>query len=243
MTVIDELLVLLDDNQERILEECALVLPTRTKQTLSSTLGRLTGKGWVTTKKDRLRGAHSYAITPDGSAVVTRTLQHLKISDDQQWDGRWFFVLFNIPERQRKYRDILRNRLSNVGFGRVQNSLWVTARDVEFELADVLGQERIQRSVTILRPNLSADDAKQLTAVFEWDWDQLNGQYNELIELMKTYLRRKDHPVLEAKMLVYHYATLLQKDPKFPTNLEPASYLRSKVHAQYEKVRPFCYTD
>lgn len=243
MTVIDELLVLLDDNQLRILEECAIDLPGRTKQTLSSTLGRLTGKGWVTTTKDRLRGANSYAITPAGSAVVTKTLQHLKISDDQQWDGRWFFVLFNIPERQRKYRDILRNRLANVGFGRVQNSLWVTARDVAFELVDVLEHDRIKRAVTILRPTLSDDDAKQLSVAFEWDWDQLNGQYAALMELMKEYLRKKEHPVLEAKMLVYHYASLLQQDPKFPTQLEPASYLRSKVHAQYEKIRPYCYTD
>jgi len=242
MTVIDELLVLLDDNQQRILEECALALPNRTKQTLSSTLGRLTGKGWIKTTKDRLRGAHSYTITPEGSTVVTKTLQHLKISDDDQWDGRWFFVLFNIPERQRKYRDILRNRLANVGFGRVQNSLWVTARDVAFELSDVLEKDRIRQSVTILRPTLSDEDAKLLSSAFEWDWEQLNSEYAKLMELMKEYLRKKEHSVLEAKMLVYHYATLLQKDPKEPTYLEPASYLRSKVHAQYEKVRPYCYT-
>ncbi len=243
MTVIDELLVLLDDNQQRVLEECALALPHRTKQTLSSTLGRLTGKGWIVTNKDRLRGAYSYAISPEGSSVVTKTLQHLKISDDEQWDGRWFFVLFNIPERQRKDRDILRNRLIHTGFGRVQNSLWVTARDVEFELADLLREQRMERSVTILRPTLSAEDAKHLVAVFEWGWELLNGQYNHLMELMRTYLRRKEHPVLEAKLLVYHYATLLQQDPKFPSDLEPTSYLRSKVHTQYEKVRPYCYSD
>lgn len=242
MTVIDELLVLLDDNQQRILDECAMALTSRTKQTLSSTLGRLTGKGWVTTTKDRLRGAHSYAITADGSAVVTKTLQHLKISDDSQWDSRWFFVLFNVPERQRKYRDILRNRLTHTGFGRVQNSLWVTARDVEFELVDLLSQDRLKGSVTILRPTLTSDDAEQLISAFEWDWLELNSQYSELMELMRAYLRKKDHPVLEAKLLVYHYATLLQRDPKFPTHLEPSSYLRSKVHALYEKVRPYCYS-
>src|SRR5690606_721888 len=127
MTVIDELLVLLDDGVERTLDECAILLPDRTKQTLSSTLGRLSGTGWVETKRDRLRATNSYRITEAGSEVVTRTLQHLKIAADDQWDGTWLFVLFNIPERQRKYRDILRNRLSGIGFGRVQNSLWATA--------------------------------------------------------------------------------------------------------------------
>lgn len=243
MTVIDELLVFLDDGQERTLEECAIALPTRTKQTLSSTLGRLTGKGWVRTTKDRLRGSNSYAITDEGSTVVTRTLQHLKVSDDEQWDGKWLFLLFNIPERQRKYRDILRNRLSSIGFGRVQNSLWVTARDVVFEIEDLLEEERIRRCVTVLRPQLSPDDAKQLVNAFEWDWEQLNSQYSDFIERVDSYLQLKEKTVFGAKLLVYMYASLLQQDPKFPSQLEPRAYLRAKAHAKYVKVRPFCYQD
>jgi phenylacetic acid degradation operon negative regulatory protein len=243
MTVIDELLVLLDDGVERVLDECALALPSRTKQTLSSTLGRLTGKGWVVTNKDRLRRTNSYGITKEGSAVVTTTLAHLKISDDEQWDGKWLFVLFNIPEKQRKYRDILRNRLSSVGFGRVQNSLWATARDVRFELEDLLGQDRIKQAVTILRPTLDTEDAKALVEAFEWDWESLNEHYQEFIDKATTYLKAKEYTVLGAKLLVYHYATLLEQDPKFPTSLEPREYLRSKAHAQYLKVRPYCYEE
>jgi phenylacetic acid degradation operon negative regulatory protein len=241
MTVIDELLVLLDDGTERILEECSSALPARTKQTLSSTLGRLTGKGWVTTNRDRLRGAHTYKITSEGSEVVTHTLQHLKISDNEQWDQRWLFVLFNIPERARKYRDILRNRLAAVGFGRVQNSLWVTARDVTFELEDVLSQDRIRSSVTVLRPRLDEEDAKRLVSAFEWDWGALSGSYQAFIDQATRYLKTKKQDAFQAKLLVYHYAKLLQQDPKFPSYLEPPAYLRAKAHAAYEKVRPYCY--
>ncbi|MBI4185759.1 hypothetical protein HY524_01780 [Candidatus Berkelbacteria bacterium] len=241
MTVIDELLVYLDDGTVRLLEECATALPGRTKQTLSSTLGRLTGKGWVTTTRDRTRGVNTYIITQSGSDTVTRTLAHLKIADDQQWDERWFFVLFNIPERHRKHRDVLRNRLSAVGCGRIQNSLWVTARNIQFELSDLLEDERIARAVTIVKPVLTPADAQALAAAFEWDWEQPNVLYQQFIENAQLYLKRKEHSVLGAKLLVYNYAKLLQRDPKFPTFLEPKEYLRSKAHAQYERIRPYCY--
>lgn len=243
MTVIDELIVLLDDGAERTLDECAVLLPERTKQTLSSTLGRLSGKGWVETKRDRLRSTNSYRITERGSTMVTKTLQHLKLASDAEWDGRWLFVLFNIPERQRKYRDILRNRLTAVGFGRVQNSLWATARDVRFELEDVLEEERIRRCVTMLRPTLTDEDAKLLANAFEWDWEQLNTTYNEFIERADTFLKTDRRDTILAKFLVYRYAKLLQQDPKFPSALEPRAYLRSKAHARYEKVRPYCYAE
>ena|SRR3990167_9405353 len=243
MTIIDELMVLLDDGAERTLDECAALLPERTKQTLSSTLGRLSGKGWVETKRDRLRATNSYRITERGSHIVTKTLKHLKLADNEGWDGRWLIVLFNIPERQRKYRDILRNRLACIGFGRVQNSLWATARDVRFELEDLLEEDRIRRSVTMLRPTLDAEDTKQLVNAFEWDWEQLNVEYNAFIERADEFLRTRDHNPLTAKFLVYRFAKLLEQDPKFPSEFEPREYLRAKAHGRYDKVRPFCYSE
>ena len=136
MTVIDQLLVLLDDQKTRTLDECAFSIPGRTKQTLSSTLGRLTAKGWVKTERDRLRKINIYSITEEGQERVTNTLRHLRLVEED-WNGHWLFVLFNIPEKSRKYRDILRNRLMGIGFGRAQNSVWVAARDIRFEFEDL----------------------------------------------------------------------------------------------------------
>lgn len=240
MTVIDELLVLLDDGRVRTLDGCVAELPGRTRQTLSSTLGRLTGRGWVVTKRDRKTNTTKYEITPEGQATVTRTLDHVQIADDASWDGRWLVVLFNIPERQRKYRDILRNRLASVGFGRVQNSLWATARDVRFELDGLLDLPQLKGAVTVLRPTLDAADIQELVEAFEWDWKALNKGYQQFIAAADRFLEKKPDS-LGARLLVYRYAKLLVSDPKLPSEYEPKGYLRQDAHLRYEKLRPYCY--
>lgn len=241
MTVIDELMVLLDDKAARTLDECSFVLPSRTRQTLSSTLGRLVAKGWVAIERDRLRRMNTYVITDDGTACITKTLQHLKLADDETWDHRWLFVFFNIPESQRKFRDVLRNRLANIGFGRVQNSVWATARDIQFEFDDLLTMKTIKDSITMLRPTLTEEDEQAMMKAFDWDWNTLNTQYEAFIERSQSFLAKKQHNNYQAKLLVYTYAKLLSQDPKLPSHLEPANYKRKKAHDYYRKVQPFCY--
>ncbi len=241
MTVIDELMVLLDDHTARTLDECAFLLPDRTRQTLSSTLGRLAAKGWVAMERDRLRRINTYAITESGTATVTKTLRHLKLADDSAWEHRWLFVFFNIPESQRKFRDVLRNRLANIGFGRIQNSVWASARDIRFEFEDLLDIDTIRNSITIIEPTLTATDEQAVIDAFSWDWDSLNTQYGAFIASAEEFLGRKQKDSFRAKLLVYSYAKLLSQDPKLPAHLEPANYKRKSAHALYKKVQPYCY--
>lgn len=241
MTVIDELIVLLDDRTTRTLDECSFVLPERTRQTLSSTLGRLVAKGWVSMERDRLRRINTYSITPEGTASVTKTLQHLKLVDDDNWNHQWMFVFFNIPETQRKFRDVLRNRLTNIGFGRIQNSVWAAARDVRFEFEDLLTLKTIQNSITIIQPTLSEQDEKAVIEAFDWDWNILDKEYLRFIEKSEQFLATKQKDSFQPKSLVYSYAKLLSQDPKLPSHLEPTDYHRKKAHACYKKVQPYCY--
>lgn len=242
MTVIDELLVLFDDGESRSIDDCTLALEGRTKQTLSSTIGRLIGRDWMKLVRDRKITPSRYVITDEGQAKITRTLSHIALSTEKH-DGTWSFVVFNIAERQRKYRDILRNRLSQVGFGRVQNSLWATARDVSFELDDVLSIKQIREHVTILRPTLNEIDAQEVARSFEWDWKALAEEYHQFIALADDYLgnKNKQRNTLVAQLLVYRYAKLLSQDPKFPKRLEPDEYPRLAAHDRYEKLREYCY--
>lgn len=241
MTVIDELMVLLDDRTARTLDECSFVLPTRTRQTLSSTLGRLVAKGWIAMERDRLRRINTYAVTEAGTTAITRTLQHLKIADNSEWNHRWMFIFFNIPETQRKFRDVLRNRLANIGFGRIQNSVWASARDIRFEFEDLLELETIRDSITIIEPTLSDIDEQAVLKAFDWDWDSLDKEYISFIAEAEAFIADKQHDGFKAKLLVYSYAKLLSQDPKLPSHLEPKNYHRKIAHECYKKVQPFCY--
>ncbi len=49
----------------------------------------------------------------------------------EDWDGKWRLVVFDIKESSRGHRDQLRIWLTDVGFVRVQNSVWVCPYDRE----------------------------------------------------------------------------------------------------------------
>lgn len=48
-------------------------------------------------------------------------------------DGKWQMVIFDIPERKKVLREILRGALQALGYQWLQDSVWVCAYDVEKE--------------------------------------------------------------------------------------------------------------
>lgn len=76
------------------------------------------------------------------------------------WDGKWRFVMFDIPETHRRLRHLLRLHLKSLHFAYLQKSVWITpydakeqikrlcrvgklnARSIRFALVDTFDRER-----------------------------------------------------------------------------------------------------
>lgn len=65
-------------------------------------------------------------------------------------DGKRVFVIFDIPESQRRARDFLRHHLRSAGFTRIQQSVWMTDRDVAAELSAWVRYRALERWLMIL---------------------------------------------------------------------------------------------
>ena len=68
-----------------------------------------------------------YRITPSGA----QKLAQLEFKDYQptrfnKWDGKWRVVCFDIPETDKYTRTLFQTKLSDLGFYRLQNSVFVT---------------------------------------------------------------------------------------------------------------------
>ncbi len=64
-----------------------------------------------------------FILTKKGQNM-TNLLEFKKISP-QKWDGKWRILIFDIPEKYKKRRDFLRNKLKELGFEQLQESVWV----------------------------------------------------------------------------------------------------------------------
>lgn len=93
---------------------------------------RLKKQGVIKIKDDQI------TLTPAGQRkVIVNKIKSLEPAPRAgDWDGMWRLVAFDIPEKHKLAREALRDLLKQLGFVKLQESLWLSpwdARDpIEF---------------------------------------------------------------------------------------------------------------
>ena len=72
-----------------------------------------------------------------------------KLLEGKSWDGKWRIVIFDIPEKQRKVRNSLRNKLREWQFEQLQKSVWVGKKDVSAEIKKFINYLNISQWVQV----------------------------------------------------------------------------------------------
>ena|SRR3989344_9604462 len=78
----------------------------------------------------------------------------VKTFNEADWDGKWRLVSFDIPETKRTVRDLLRNRLKEWGFTRMQNSVWRSKVDCALQIKIFIKELGIERWVKVLESQI-----------------------------------------------------------------------------------------
>lgn len=66
-------------------------------------------------------------ITKNGmTKALSYQLDSLKVKVPKRWDGKWRVVIFDVPERYRRVRDVFRMRLRQLGLLPLQESVFVS---------------------------------------------------------------------------------------------------------------------
>lgn len=84
----------------------------------------LKNRGLITFKKER--GKTFVRLTEKGERELMKyQLQELTIQRPRKWDKKWRVIIFDIKETRKITREGLRQELRNLGFIKLQNSVWV----------------------------------------------------------------------------------------------------------------------
>jgi DNA-binding transcriptional regulator PaaX len=71
-------------------------------------------------------------LTPKGEAKLRQLeLNDYKIKKPKRWDGKWRILAFDIKEERKSVRNKIRQTLRQIGFIRLQDSVWVYPYDCE----------------------------------------------------------------------------------------------------------------
>lgn len=75
------------------------------------------------------------ALSFEGKKLVQRfNLDTLEIRTQEDWDGKWRIVMFDVPERIKKVRDALRFHFKEIGLVEYQKSVFITPYPCEKEI-------------------------------------------------------------------------------------------------------------
>jgi hypothetical protein len=80
----------------------------------------------------------NYFVTPRGRIKIIKKILQDKLDKENRWNGYWWAVAFDIPEKRRRARELLRRELKYMHFVEIQKSIWVTPYSVEKELKALL---------------------------------------------------------------------------------------------------------
>jgi DNA-binding transcriptional regulator PaaX len=120
---------------------------TRLKYRSKSVLARLKYKGEIEfVERD---GKKYVQLTDRGEKILNLNREKLKLTGNKpkKWDRRYRLVMFDVPEKRRKIRKLLRFEMQEVGFLRVQDSVWVYPFDCEEFIALLKAELRIGKDV------------------------------------------------------------------------------------------------
>lgn len=100
------------------------------KYSFNRSLERLKKNGLILWEKtDKGNFAH---LTPKGKAKLRQLeMNDYKIKKPRRWDGKWRLLAFDIKEERKSLRNKVRHTLRQIGFIRLQDSVWVYPYDCE----------------------------------------------------------------------------------------------------------------
>ena len=76
--------------------------------------------------EEKANGEIQIVITEQGKLTLFHyDIDRMEIKKTSQWDGKWRIVFFDIPEKHRRARDALREKLKEIGFRELQQSVFI----------------------------------------------------------------------------------------------------------------------
>ncbi len=121
-----------------------------------NTVYRLIEQGYLV-RRDTLHGMTLF-INEEGTKLINRF--------NPEKDGVWKLVIFDIPEKQKYVRVVLRAKLKSLHFKKWQNSIWVSPYALDDEIESELNELAKKFFVRLIKTS-NINYTKDLEALFD----------------------------------------------------------------------------
>jgi len=189
-------------------------------------------------KKDLLKTENG----PNGKTLVLTTRAHkifysqypLAQLRKQKWGGGWTAVMYDLPLGLKTQRDYLRRKLKHLGFGCLQQSIFVSPLSLEEPVQELIEGEQLQSHVVVLaaRRILGLTDVE--IASTAWNLDVLNDLYTKLLDVLPQ-VKKSRNKALTDEWRTYFLAVNFE-DPYLPFELLPENWQGEVCKKEFQKL-------
>lgn len=154
-----------------------------------------------------VNGEAKLRISSNGQKKLSRDFPFLNFQN-QKWDQKWRIVTFDIPVKKTNERNRLRRKLKELGFGMLQQSIWISPHGFEDDIREFLVENNLGKNAYVFVSNkiLVGDVTNLINRL--WKIDTLNDLYKKAYE-------KKDKDI---------YCQALSLDPFLPKELLPKKW-------------------
>lgn len=205
-------------------------------------LSRLKREEFVKSRKSGKKA--SYSLTDLGKDSI-EFKKYKPLSRKRNWDGQWHIVTFDIPEKFRYSRDVLRKTLLSMDYGTLHTSVMISPYNMREEIKEMIKEYGIEDYVEFFSANYEGNkNIKDLVPKI-WDFKWLRRQYNKFIFTYKRELEglKKEvekgngvdpsYAFLKRVEVADSFSRIVSTDPHLPEELLPDDWIGVKAEQVY----------
>lgn len=191
-------------------------------------------------RRDMRAGSPTMALTSEGRRHISVEVMPERFWN-RQWDGRWYILMYDVPERERRYRDALNRFLTRMRMGCLQKSVFVSVRDIRPLFYDLNIAAAVAEYANLFEARTVLGQSDQAIVARAWNFGRLRKIQGDYLEACQARLRRPFDAISFAAVMdtlraeLAEYREVMRVDPLLPKSLWPSDYLGPKVAAMFRR--------
>jgi DNA-binding transcriptional regulator PaaX len=211
------------------------------RQSYYNAVGRLLKQGLVAYRRSGGRPP-VLLLSPQGRAGRPDFFQP-EMFWKKSWTGLWYLLMYDVPESQKSYREVLRRFLQQKRMGCLQRSVWISATDMRPDFDDLCRAAALSDYAFLFESRTVLGLPARAVAARAWNFEPLRERQrwycercDELLAASKTgpIRAREGWAFLREALCAYQWA--MERDPLLPRALWPEGYLGPNVVARHRSL-------
>lgn len=199
---------------------------------------RLRRAGLIARRETR-GGPPTLALTDTGQQLVSDDIFPERFWN-LTWNGRWYLLMYDVPEKQRQYRRALNFFLRQTRMGCLQKSVYVSTRDIRPLFHDLEEAAALDDYANIFEARTVLGHQGLAIVERAWNMQRLQQRHTDYIQAEPKPSGIISNPGFADVLSIIReelalYREVMRDDPLLPKALWPPDYLGQKVVAVFRR--------